>query len=820
MYLSTLTVCIGFEDYLLQTLPWNRGQCDRYFIVTDRASSPLRALARQHRLDLIETERVHEGGAAFNKGAAINAALGALGPEGWVLLLDADIVLPPHARSRMEEAGDEEALHGCLRTMCPSYSAWMRYLDNAQQGFAWDLEPPFRYQGSGRRLREDDHEAPETRLLPLGFFQLFSMSSRCLRLRAPYPEQSSNAGQSDLEFALEWPRTAFIKGLRVVHLPSGPQVGANWNGRRSPPFELVTASVALSPLRYSHAVKSLAEPQGACVNGLASGTWVERHGNGAVEFRGQYRTGLAQGRWLRFTPEGRRLAVETYRRGRPHGPFEAYHDSGRPAARGVYAEGALSGRFVEWHESGRRALIGAYRQGRKHGRFRGWHAHGGPSFEQTYVDGREHGPFRAWHPNGRPSASGSYWHGRRHGWFVTWYETGQKASQTEYRNGAAASPWEGWPQLAGEDTSLVPAGRHAALQVHGALPRGQSAGRGVKILENAFVGFEGLVFDRQRLFLFDPAPLESFTILCRQRPGFRWKPGGSRTLVPARLDLRWPSSWPIGRIHLHPSYRRPAGEDRPPFVRRFERLATLVHRCAGSYYHFVFEVLPRLLRLQGALAADPELRVLVDYDFGGCFRNTWTDGFLDILGVDPRRVERYDPSLIYAARELLVPGPIHRQSRAALAAVRDAVVGASGSHERGKVIAVGRADARCRRILNWDAVLGAVRQACAPAEVVDFSADGSPVQDQVRLFSSAGVIFGPHGAGLANLLFAPPGALVLEIVPEDYRQTSCFAPVARRLGLRYRRYVTPASGHSDDFSVPSPADLARLLRVAVNEEAA
>src|SRR5438552_2369259 len=50
MYLTTLTVCIAFEDYLLHTLPCNRGQCDRYFIVTDRASGPLRALARQHRL--------------------------------------------------------------------------------------------------------------------------------------------------------------------------------------------------------------------------------------------------------------------------------------------------------------------------------------------------------------------------------------------------------------------------------------------------------------------------------------------------------------------------------------------------------------------------------------------------------------------------------------------------------------------------------------------------------------------------------------------------------------------------------------------------
>lgn len=40
-------------------------------------------------------------------------------------------------------------------------------------------------------------------------------------------------------------------------------------------------------------------------------------------------------------------------------------------------------------------------------------------------------------------------------------------------------------------------------------------------------------------------------------------------------------------------------------------------------------------------------------------------------------------------------------------------------------------------------------------------------RDQVRLFSEANCILGPHGAGLTNILFAPEGTQVIELMPDN-----------------------------------------------------
>jgi hypothetical protein len=42
-----------------------------------------------------------------------------------------------------------------------------------------------------------------------------------------------------------------------------------------------------------------------------------------------------------------------------------------------------------------------------------------------------------------------------------------------------------------------------------------------------------------------------------------------------------------------------------------------------------------------------------------------------------------------------------------------------------------------------------------------------PLQEQVRLFSSARVVAGVSGAGLADILFAPPGAHVITLISDE-----------------------------------------------------
>jgi capsular polysaccharide biosynthesis protein len=59
--------------------------------------------------------------------------------------------------------------------------------------------------------------------------------------------------------------------------------------------------------------------------------------------------------------------------------------------------------------------------------------------------------------------------------------------------------------------------------------------------------------------------------------------------------------------------------------------------------------------------------------------------------------------------------------------------------------------------------------------------DHMPFRDQVDLFRSAAFVVGSHGAGLSNILFAPPGARVLELMDEARFQPDIWL-LASKLG--------------------------------------
>lgn len=78
---------------------------------------------------------------------------------------------------------------------------------------------------------------------------------------------------------------------------------------------------------------------------------------------------------------------------------------------------------------------------------------------------------------------------------------------------------------------------------------------------------------------------------------------------------------------------------------------------------------------------------------------------------------------------------------------------------------------------------------------------GMTVKAQIELFSDAVEIVIAHGAGCANLVFAPPGCRVLELVPESYRHPMYWWLSSMR-GLRYARLPCPDVGEKKHMSVP------------------
>ena len=92
------------------------------------------------------------------------------------------------------------------------------------------------------------------------------------------------------------------------------------------------------------------------------------------------------------------------------------------------------------------------------------------------------------------------------------------------------------------------------------------------------------------------------------------------------------------------------------------------------------------------------------------------------------------------------------------------------------------------------------------------------VQEQIDHFAAADVIVAPHGAALANLVFARPGARLLELFAPDY-VNPCYWAIADAAGLHYRYLVAgdpdpradvPMTGVLRDISIPPDRVLTAL----------
>jgi capsular polysaccharide biosynthesis protein len=115
---------------------------------------------------------------------------------------------------------------------------------------------------------------------------------------------------------------------------------------------------------------------------------------------------------------------------------------------------------------------------------------------------------------------------------------------------------------------------------------------------------------------------------------------------------------------------------------------------------------------------------------------------------------------------------------------------------------VSRNDAKKRRVVNEADLLDALLP--LGFEVVTLA--GMSFAEQVRLFSEAKVVVGPHGAGFTNMVFAAPGAVVVELFSPTYIN-GCYWALANASGHRYGFSV--GSACDDDIRV----DVHKLIRL-------
>jgi capsular polysaccharide biosynthesis protein len=201
-----------------------------------------------------------------------------------------------------------------------------------------------------------------------------------------------------------------------------------------------------------------------------------------------------------------------------------------------------------------------------------------------------------------------------------------------------------------------------------------------------------------------------------------------------------------------------------------------------NYYDWLFHCLPRLELINQVFTIDAKAKFLVPNDEFEFQKYT-----LDFFGVTAER--RLDASFFRFVRAdelIVVQHPNMRPERMPswiAEFLRKKFLPLKNSHNQrcgSRRIFLSRQDASARRMINESDLYGYL-------ELLGFEkveASKLSFREQVDLFADAEIVVGVHGAGLANLVFAPQGTAVFEIFPSK-SELPFFSRIAQMRGLSY-----------------------------------
>ncbi len=242
------------------------------------------------------------------------------------------------------------------------------------------------------------------------------------------------------------------------------------------------------------------------------------------------------------------------------------------------------------------------------------------------------------------------------------------------------------------------------------------------------------------------------------------------------------------------------------------RVVALASLTDNNYFHWMFELLPQidLLRRSG-----------LDWDSVAAIRVSHSQPFqqqtLALLGVPAHKL--LSDQLHLQASELIVATTGHPAwmpqwtcqflRRLLLHSARPASLRLYISRRHAS-----------RSVINEAEVLALLE----PLGFQTVLLESLSVQQQANLLAQAEAVIAPHGGGLTNLLFCPPGTKVIELFPPDFVYP-CYWLVANLVQLEYYYLLgrTPAGFYLNQLLYPNPrladiwvdlAQLQALLRLA------
>lgn len=200
-----LVVCVDYVDLLEVVLPRALAHLAEVLVITSPVDTATQTFCKRFQnVRTHVTGAFYHHGAVFNKGAAVEEGFDVLGREGWILVFDADIVMPRMLPIPPDiEPGK---LYSCHRRILNDPAHW-------DENLIWKELP--------RRVESEF----------AGYFQLFHAADPVLVTRPWYATDWIHAGGCDSVFQRLWHESDKVRiPFDVLHL--GP-VDQNWFGRAS-----------------------------------------------------------------------------------------------------------------------------------------------------------------------------------------------------------------------------------------------------------------------------------------------------------------------------------------------------------------------------------------------------------------------------------------------------------------------------------------------------------------------------------------------------------------------------------------------------------
>jgi hypothetical protein len=210
---------------------------------------------------------------------------------------------------------------------------------------------------------------------------------------------------------------------------------------------------------------------------------------------------------------------------------------------------------------------------------------------------------------------------------------------------------------------------------------------------------------------------------------------------------------------------------------RYFKVAVVTTEGSNTYYHWLFDILPRIFLLEKSGLMD-EIEIFVfpelKYDFQ---RES-----LFKIGFPLDKILEIKPNEYLEAKEMIVPslpsklGTVNKWSLDFLSSR----LGEHSSKKDSNRIYISRKNANQRKLLNEDEIINFLKS----EGYLIVLAENLSLDQQITLFANADVVISPHGSGLSNITFCPPGTKVIELFYGNFI-VSCFWLIAQQLELEY-----------------------------------